>query len=172
MAQLGPLVQGIRGEREVGRRLEDLRALGCVPFPPGEEFNVDHALVGPGGMFAIETKTISKRASPGTGGGGGAGGRGRPGARAGAGAGVGAAWSSTMTGSASSSTGGRRTGTRSRGPRRARDHVRDVLRKMTGRPVDGRPAVLYPGGFVTPQPRGCAGAARGCSTPGPSPRVP
>src|SRR5690606_28171996 len=56
---------GIRGEREVGRMLEETRRLGYHVFHdiPGEGFNVDHALIGPGGIFAIETKAVSKRKS-------------------------------------------------------------------------------------------------------------
>jgi hypothetical protein len=58
---------GIRGERHVGRLLEEARKHGYIPFHdiPGDNFNVDHALVGPGGVFAIETKTRSKRTGKG-----------------------------------------------------------------------------------------------------------
>jgi hypothetical protein len=53
---------GIRGEKAVGQFLDDLRSMGYSVFhdivsPHG---NIDHALVGPGGVFAIETKTVSK----------------------------------------------------------------------------------------------------------------
>jgi hypothetical protein len=53
---------GIRGEKAVGQFLDDLRSIGYSIFhdivsPHG---NIDHALVGPGGVFAIETKTVSK----------------------------------------------------------------------------------------------------------------
>ncbi len=60
--QLAALTLGVRGEREVGRMLEELRVLGYAVFHdiPGDGFNVDHALIGPAGVFAIETKTISK----------------------------------------------------------------------------------------------------------------
>jgi len=56
--QLANLRQGIRGEREVGDFLEEMRELGYKVFHdiPGEGFNVDHALIGPGGIFAIETR--------------------------------------------------------------------------------------------------------------------
>ena len=44
--------------------LEDLRAQGYAVFHdiPGDGFNVDHALIGPAGIFAIETKTRAKPA--------------------------------------------------------------------------------------------------------------
>ena len=59
------LRQGIEGERAVGQYLERLRANGYDVFhdvvAPG--FNVDHVLIGPAGVFTIETKTWSKPAS-------------------------------------------------------------------------------------------------------------
>jgi hypothetical protein len=60
--QLGRYRQGIRGEREVGRMLENCRTLGYAVFHdiPGNGFNVDHVLIGPAGVFAVETKTFSK----------------------------------------------------------------------------------------------------------------
>jgi hypothetical protein len=65
----GPLTnleQAIRGERHVARFLEEFRANGYITFHDiaGDGFNIDHALVGPGGVFAIETKHISKRPGP------------------------------------------------------------------------------------------------------------
>jgi hypothetical protein len=60
--QLEQIFQGRRGERETGRLLERLRADDYEVFHdiPGDRFNVDHVLIGPGGVFAVETKTISK----------------------------------------------------------------------------------------------------------------
>jgi hypothetical protein len=54
--------RGVQGERVVGARLEELRELGykVLHDVPETGFNIDHVLVGPGGIFAIETKTISK----------------------------------------------------------------------------------------------------------------
>jgi Nuclease-related domain len=53
---------GLEGERVVGQSLESLRALGFRVFHdiPGGGFNIDHVIVGPQGVFAIETKTFSK----------------------------------------------------------------------------------------------------------------
>ena len=50
--------RGERGERYVADVLEELRSNGYRPIHDivGDGFNVDHVLVGPGGIFAIETK--------------------------------------------------------------------------------------------------------------------
>lgn len=50
------------GEKAVGQLLEGLRAAGYAVFHDlvGEGFNVDHVLIGPAGVFSIETKTWSK----------------------------------------------------------------------------------------------------------------
>ena len=52
------LVRGERGEMQVAEVLEDLRSSGYRPFHDlkRDGFNIDHVLVGPGGVFAIETK--------------------------------------------------------------------------------------------------------------------
>ncbi|MCE9642556.1 MAG: NERD domain-containing protein [Betaproteobacteria bacterium] len=61
-AKLKNLGQGLHGERTVGQLLETLRAKGYQVFHDlqQERGNIDHTLIGPGGVFAIETKTISK----------------------------------------------------------------------------------------------------------------
>jgi hypothetical protein len=57
---------GLRGERWVGRYLErnasplHYTVLHDLPFDEKDQANIDHVLIGPGGVFAIETKTISK----------------------------------------------------------------------------------------------------------------
>jgi hypothetical protein len=50
--------RGERGERHVADVLEELRSNGYRPIHDivGDGFNVDHVLVGPAGIFAIETK--------------------------------------------------------------------------------------------------------------------
>ena len=55
---------GIEGERAVGQFLERLREDGYQVFHDvvGSGFNVDHVLIGPAGVFTIETKTRSKPA--------------------------------------------------------------------------------------------------------------
>lgn len=53
---------GRDGERVVGQFLESLRADGYDVFHDlrGKGFNLDHIIVGPAGVFSIETKTWSK----------------------------------------------------------------------------------------------------------------
>jgi hypothetical protein len=52
------LNRGERGERYVADVLEELRVDGYKPVHDlvADGFNIDHVLVGPGGVFAIETK--------------------------------------------------------------------------------------------------------------------
>lgn len=53
---------GRDGERFVGQMLEQLRGKGYRVFHdiPGPSFNIDHAIVGPAGIFTIETKMRTK----------------------------------------------------------------------------------------------------------------
>lgn len=55
-------VKGEAAERAVGALLDDLRKDGYTPFHdiPTPRGNIDHALIGPAGVFAIETKYVSK----------------------------------------------------------------------------------------------------------------
>jgi hypothetical protein len=50
------------GEKAVGQLLETLRGSGYVVFHDlvGSDFNVDHVIIGPAGVFTIETKTWNK----------------------------------------------------------------------------------------------------------------
>lgn len=56
------LKQGIDGEKAVGQFLERLRENGYHVFHDliGSGFNVDHVIIGPAGVYTIETKTRSK----------------------------------------------------------------------------------------------------------------
>ncbi len=58
------LRQGADGEKAVGQFLEGLRERGYRVFHDilGQSFNVDHVLIGPAGVFTVETKTWSKPA--------------------------------------------------------------------------------------------------------------
>lgn len=58
------LRQAEEGEKAVGQHLEGLRSQGYAVFHDlmGEGFNVDHVIIGPAGVFTIETKTWSKPA--------------------------------------------------------------------------------------------------------------
>jgi hypothetical protein len=55
---------GFTGERVVGEALNQLQADGFLVFHdlPFDGFNIDHVIVGPPGVFAIETKTRRKPA--------------------------------------------------------------------------------------------------------------
>ncbi|NJN47728.1 MAG: NERD domain-containing protein, partial [Candidatus Competibacteraceae bacterium] len=50
------------GEKAVGQYLDALREKGyrVLHDMVGDKFNIDHVLIGPAGVFTIETKTISK----------------------------------------------------------------------------------------------------------------
>ena len=50
------------GERAVGQYLDNLREKGYRVLHDlvGDRFNIDHVLIGPAGVFTVETKTISK----------------------------------------------------------------------------------------------------------------
>jgi len=65
MPKLKNLRQAMEGERVVGQFLERLRQDGFQVFHDvvGDGFNVDHVLIGPPGVFTVETKTWSKPAS-------------------------------------------------------------------------------------------------------------
>lgn len=56
------LRQGMEGEKAVGQYLERLRSIGYDVFHDviAPTFNIDHVLIGPAGIFAVETKTWSK----------------------------------------------------------------------------------------------------------------
>ena len=56
------LRQGEAGEKIVGEYLERLRERGYRVFHDvlGDGFNLDHAIIGPAGVFTLETKTWSK----------------------------------------------------------------------------------------------------------------
>lgn len=60
--------KGAQGERAVGVILDDLHVLGYHTVHDlelqanGATFNADHVLVGPGGVFVIETKYVTKPA--------------------------------------------------------------------------------------------------------------
>ncbi len=56
------LTQGLLGEKAVGQFLDRLQAKGYLVYHdiPGEGFNIDHVLVGPAGVYTIETKTWTK----------------------------------------------------------------------------------------------------------------
>jgi hypothetical protein len=60
--EMANLKLGLDGERTVGQALEELRAHGYKVYHDilGTDFNIDHVIAGPAGIFTIETKTRSK----------------------------------------------------------------------------------------------------------------
>ncbi|MEP7134363.1 MAG: nuclease-related domain-containing protein [Chloroflexota bacterium] len=56
------LAMGRDGEKIVGQELELLREKGYAVFHDikGENFNIDHVIIAPQGLFVVETKTYSK----------------------------------------------------------------------------------------------------------------
>ncbi len=59
--------RGIEGEKAVGQFLEQFRSSGYQVFHDipgdavkGNKFNIDHVLIGPGGVFTVETKYAQK----------------------------------------------------------------------------------------------------------------
>ena len=62
LPRLHALKLGRDGEKAVGQFLESLRERGYRVFHDvvGGNFNLDHVLIGPAGVFTVETKTHSK----------------------------------------------------------------------------------------------------------------
>jgi hypothetical protein len=62
ITELKRRTQGFQGERVVGQSLDDLRSLGCRVYHDIAEdgYNIDHVVIAPNGIFAIETKAPSK----------------------------------------------------------------------------------------------------------------
>jgi hypothetical protein len=61
-SHLKRLKLGRDGEKSLGQFLESLREQEYKVFHdiPGDNFNIDHVLIGPAGIFTVETKTRSK----------------------------------------------------------------------------------------------------------------
>jgi len=121
----------INGEKAVGQFLESFREMGYNVFHDilADGFNLDQVLIGPGGVFAIETKTISKPA-------------------------IGPA-AITYDGEQVLIDGH----SSDRDPviqaKATASHLRAVLEQSTGKKsLRVRPVVLYPGWYVEKQPKG------------------
>ncbi|KAL0630225.1 hypothetical protein Q9L58_010928, partial [Maublancomyces gigas] len=112
------------GEQAVGQFLERLREQGFHVFHDviGSGFNVDHVLVGPSGVFTVETKT----------------------------------WSKPLTGTARLSFDGETIRMGSLSPDRdpviqakaQAGWLKAILLESTGKTMDVRPVVVFPGWFV------------------------
>ena len=121
---LGHLKLGRDGERTVGEHLEELRTLEnrVLHDLVGDGFNVDHVLIAPQGIFAIETKTRSKPL------------RGEVRIR--------------VNADGISVDGGPHDGEVLRQAAAQRSWLRDLLKERTGRDWPIRSVVLFPGWFV------------------------
>ena len=128
--QLRDLRQGREGEKAVGQYLEGMRIKGYQvihDIPSGENFNIDHVLIGETGIYAIETKTISKPAK----------------------------------GRAYVDYDGKKITINGFVPDRdpivqakaSARWLRDLLKESTGRDLNVRGVVLYPGWYTSRQPR-------------------
>lgn len=131
ICRIRPVIRQIRamklgrdGERAVAELLERMREHGFRVFHdiPAQGFNVDHLLVGRKGMFAIETKTITKPAK-------------RNAVVEFDGESVLVAGHTLDRNPVMQATAVARW-------------VRDIVRESAGRNVDVRPVVLFPGWFI------------------------
>jgi len=124
------LKQGREGEKAVGQYLERLRENGyqVLHDVPGVNFNIDHVLIGQTGIFVIETKTISKPKS------------GKP---------------IIEYNGAEVRVGGfapdRNPITQARA---LTSWLRELIKESTGRDFAVRSVVLYPGWYISSQPKG------------------
>jgi hypothetical protein len=115
---------GRDGERAVGQFLESLRKDGHVVLHDvvGEGFNLDHVLIGPKGVFALETKTYTKPA------------RGNPQIK--------------VTAAGICLGGGRPRDRSIKQTAAQRVWLRRLIKELTGRDLRVRSVLLYPGWFV------------------------
>lgn len=128
--QLRELKQAADGERAVGQFLETLREQGYKVFHDvvSDSFNVDHVLIGPAGVFTVETKTWSKPTN------------GEPRIRLDGGQLLAAGYPPDRNPIVQAVA--------------QAGWVKELLAESTGRAFDVRPVVLFPGWFVDPPPGG------------------
>ncbi len=125
------LRQGRDGEKVIGQCLERLREGGYRVLHDivGDGFNIDHVLIGPTGVYTIETKTISKPAK--------------------------GSCEIVYDGEKVKVNGF----TPDRDPvaqgKAQAGWIKGFLKEVVIKELSVRPVVLYPGWFVKPQPKGC-----------------
>jgi hypothetical protein len=118
------------GERTVGQYLEGFRENGYRVLHDivGDNFNIDHLLIGPKGVFTVETKTMSKPA------------RGK--------SEIGYDGTQILVNGFKPD----------RDPvvqAKAQAHwIKELVKELTGKSITVRPAVVYPGWFVNLTPKG------------------
>lgn len=118
------LRQGRDGERAVAEVLEQFRDAGFLVLHDmrGPDFNVDHVLIGPPGLYVIETKTMTKPAN--------------------------ADATIDYDGEQVTLSGLKPERDPIRQARALAKWMRDVVKESTGRDFRVRPVVLYPGWFI------------------------
>jgi len=123
------LNRGLEGERAVGQFLEEMRRDGyrVLHDIEGDRFNVDHVLIGPAGVFVIETKTVSKTPDSGD---------------------------TKYDGQRVVVSGHSPDRDPIAQVKALCDHIRDIIHANTGKRPPMRGVVLYPGWYVQPQPKG------------------
>jgi hypothetical protein len=121
---------GLEGETVVGQELESFRATGYRVFHDivADGFNIDHVLIGSAGVFAVETKTISKPPDP-----------------------TAKIVYDGETVTVAGFSPDRNPVTKARAEAA---WLRKLIKKSTTKDVRVRPVVLYPGWYITPQPKG------------------
>ena len=124
------LRQGKKGEVSVGQDLEFLREKGFKVLHDilGEGFNVDHVLIGPRGIFTVETKTWSKSAQKPT--------------------------SIHYDGKVITVGGHAMIADPVRQAKAQASWLNDLIKKQTGKDFAVWPVVVFPGWWVDPQPHG------------------
>lgn len=112
------------GERVVGQFLEGLRENGYRVLHDivGDNFNIDHLLIGPKGVFTIETKTMSKPA------------RGKP--------------EIDYDGTQILVNGFKPDRDPVVQAKAQAQWIKELIKELTGKSITVRPAVVYPGWFV------------------------
>lgn len=131
-------LDGMRGEMATAQELDRLRMRGCEVFHdvPFERGNIDHVVVAPAGVFAVETKWRSKR------------GKGSASAEV---------W---FDGKALEFPGGRRDALPVEQATACARELSRYLGGTTGEPVSVVPVVALPGWFAKDRPGAGAGIAR------------
>lgn len=124
------LRRGKEGEVSVGQELEFLREKGIKVLHDvqGEGFNVDHILIGPKGIFTIETKTWSKSAQSPT--------------------------SIGYDGNVITLGNHPMVSDPVKQAKAQASWLKDLIKKQTGKPFPVRPVVVFPGWYVNKQPYG------------------
>ena|SRR3989338_8316685 len=121
---------GRDGEKIVSEYLDELRGKGYRVLHDivGDDFNIDHLLIGPKGVFTVETKTVSKPA------------RGK----------AAIDYDGTQI-----LVNGFKPDRDPVAQAKAQAHwVKELVKKLTGKIIAIRPVVVYPEWFVSPLPKG------------------